>query len=169
MTVTKKRLTCLADTGSGEIVGPKTVTIVLVFTGCQDKKVPCNSPGKGAGEVVLNAIGTLGYIVNPEIKEVGLDLSSPTGAPLIEFQCGPAIRGIVTGSVIGQITPVNKFVKPPMRFLVKFKQLGGKQTITHLFGEPIDVPFTSFGGPPEESGLASTESIGFAVPVQIVA
>jgi hypothetical protein len=169
MTVGKAKLTCLADTGNGEIVGPKTATVKLIFTGCETKTIPCNTPALGAGEVALTATGTLGYTVNPEVKEVGLDLSNPTGGPMMEFQCGAALRGIVVGSVIGRLTPVNKFVKPPGHFLLVFKQAGGKQAITHLFGEPIDVPMTSFGGPFEESGLASAESISFPIPVKVAA
>ena len=168
-TVSKNKLTCHADNGEGEIVAPKTLTVKLVLTGCQNKKVPCNTVGRGAGEVVLSADGTLGYVVNPEVKEVGLDLATPTGAPLMEFVCGPALRGFVSGSVIGKITPVNTFVKPPKHFTLLFKQAGGHEAITHLFGEPVDVPFTSFGGPSEESGLASKDMLGFAAPVDIAA
>jgi hypothetical protein len=168
-TVGKQKLTCLADTGAGEIIGPKNVTVVFVFSGCEHKKVMCNTPGVGPGEVVLQASGLLGYLVNPGIKTVGIDLSNPTGAPLMQFSCGAALRGFVVGSVIGQLTPVNKLVKPPASFSLKFSEAGGKQKITKLFAEPVDVPMTSYGGPLEESGLASTESISFKIPVKVVA
>ena len=81
---------------------------------------------------------TLGYI-NRVTKEVGVDLSSPTGAPITTFICGN-ITGSVIGSVIGLITPTNKVLNPPKHFTLKFTQKKGKQTITNLAGEPIDVP-----------------------------
>jgi hypothetical protein len=168
-TVGKQQINCLADTGSGTLVGPKTVTISIVFSSCEHLKVPCNTVGMAPGEIALAADGTLGYLVNPEVKEVGLDLATPTGAPLMEFQCGAALRGFVDGSVIGKITPVNKVVPAAMHFTLKFAQVAGKQTFNHLFGEPIDVPFTSFGGPAEESGLGSVDALKFTAALMIAA
>ncbi len=170
-TVSKVKVKCKADTNKGEITGPNSVSVVVSFTGCEAKGgIMCNSPNGVAGEIVTTTLsGTLGYLVNPEIKEVGLDLSSPAGAVLAEFTCGAALRAIVTGSVIGQITPVNKLLLPPKHFMLKFKQKKGKQAITHLFGGPIDVLMTSFGGPFEESGLNSSDNVSFAAPVEIKA
>ncbi len=170
-TVSKIKVKCKADTDKGEITGPNTVIMVVSFTGCETKgPIMCNSPNGVAGEIVTAVLsGTLGYIVNPEVKEVGLDLSSPTGAVIAEFTCGAALRAIVVGSVIGQITPVNKLLLPPKHFTLKFKQAKGKQSITHLSGGPIDVLMTSFGGPFEESGLSSSDKVSFAAPLEIKA
>jgi hypothetical protein len=65
---------------------------------------------------------------------------------------------------------VNKLVKPPAKFTLKFTQAAGKQKPTHFEGGPIDVLTTSFGGGPfSESGLASTDTLAFPVPMMIAA
>ena len=110
---------------------------------------------------------TLGYINEPK-KEVGVDLSTATGGPLMEFMCGP-LKTVVDGSVIGKITPVNKLVKPPAHYTLRFAQSAGKQKPTKFESGPTDVLSTSFGGPFAESGLSSTDSISFAVPTMIAA
>ncbi|MGO9489152.1 MAG: hypothetical protein ACLQBB_09030 [Solirubrobacteraceae bacterium] len=169
-TVGKTKITCKADTNAGEITSASTVKVVFHLTGCEDKTIACMSPNGAPGEIVTNPlIGVLGYVVNPEVKQVGLDLTEPTGGPLIEFLCGAAVRGSVLGSVIGELTPVNKLVTPPKHFVLKFKQKKGMQAITHLFGEPTDILMTSLGGPLEPSGLSSTDKISMAAPVTIVA
>jgi hypothetical protein len=167
-TVGKKRVKCVADTNTGEITGPNAGHVTIRFTGCESSKFPCSSPGAGAGEIVTFPLTTtLGY-VNRVTKEVGLDLANPAGALVMEFQCGN-IRGSVRGSVIGKITPINKLVKPPGKFTVKFLQKAGKQSIIEFAGGPPDILETSFGGPFEPSGLSSTDSIAFGSPVTIVA
>ncbi len=169
-TISKIKIKCLADTNVGEIIGPNALTVTIGFTGCELKKVPCNSPNGLTGEIVTSQlVGKPGYIVNPAIKEVGVDLSTATGAPLMEFTCTPGTRAFVVGSVIGKITPVNKMVKPPGHFTLAFKQKNGKQVIANLFAEPPDVLSTSFGGPLEESGLSSTDKITLAAPMTVIA
>ena len=87
----------------------------------------------------------------------------------MEFVCGPLTAKVV-GSVIGKVTPVNKLIKPPGHFTLKFTQSGGVQKPTHFEAGPIDVPSTSFsGGPFAESGLASSETLTFPVPMMIAA
>ncbi len=169
-TVTKAKITCASDVGSGEVSGPKTGTVKITFTGCElvTLGLPCNTPGVPPGEIVTTSLlMTLGYINGPK-KEAGVDLSTATGGPLMEFMCG-GVRVLVTGSVIGKITPVNKLVKPPAKFTLKFTQAAGKQKPTNFEGGPVDVLSTSFGGPFIESGLASTDAIKFPVPMMIVA
>jgi hypothetical protein len=169
-TVKKATITCLADKGSGEVTGPKTGTTKITFTGCEFVTIglACNTPGVPPGEIVTAPlVMTLGYINGPK-KEAGIDLSTATGGPLMEFTCG-GLRVVVDGSVIGKITPVNKVVKPPSHFTIKFTQAGGKQKPAKFEGGPTDVLSTSFGGPFAESGLSSTEELSFAVPTMIVA
>lgn len=86
----------------------------------------------------------------------------------MEFVCGP-LKVVVDGSVIGKATPVNKLIKPPGHFTLKFAQSAGKQKPTHFESGPIDVLSTSFGGPFLESGLASTDTITFLAPMMIAA
>ena len=169
-TASKAKVKCAADTATGVTTGPKTLTAEITFTGCVTGTAPCTSPGAAAGEIVTTTLsGLLGYTVNPEVKEVGIDLSSPTGAPIAEYVCGPALLGVVTGSVIGQLTPVNTLLVPPKHFTLKFKQKKGMQEITHLFGEPVDVLGTTFAGPTILTGLKSTEKIKFAAAGEVKA
>jgi hypothetical protein len=170
-TVKGAKITCAADTGGGEVSGPKTGTIKLTLTGCEfvTLALPCNTPGVPPGEIITGSLlMTLDYISLEPKKEVGIDLSIPTGAPLLEFVCG-ALKVTVAGSVIGKITPINKLVKPPAHFVLKFMQAAGKQKPMKFAGGPIDVPMTSFGGPFVESGLASSDTLAFPVPLTIVA
>ena len=77
---------------------------------------------------------------------------------------------MVTGSVIEKITPVNKLVKPPAGFNLKFTQAKGKQKPPKFELGPVDVLETSInGGPIEESGLMSTDLLTFAAPLEIKA
>jgi hypothetical protein len=169
-TVKKAVITCKADKGSGEVTGPKTGNMRITFTGCEFVTigVVCNSTGVPPGEIVTAPlVMTLGYINGPK-KEVGIDLSTATGGPLMEFSCG-GLRVLVDGSVIGKITPVNKVVAPPSHFALRFTQAGGKQKPTKFEAGPTDVLSTSFGGPFAESGLSSPEEVAFAVPTMIAA
>jgi hypothetical protein len=171
-TVGKFKIKCVADTNKGEIISPTALQVRISLTGCVASKpagVLCQSPNGVPGEIQTELLlGTLGYL-NRVPKEVGLDLSTPTGAPLINFRCG-AIAGTVSGSVIGKITPINKPVIPPKHLTLKFSQMGGKQKYTNFLGGPLDVLGTSTGGGPiEESGLGSTDSITLAAPVTIIA
>src|SRR5271166_686420 len=79
-TVSKVKVACKSDSNAGEVTTPKSATMTITFKGCEAKGgVLCNSPKGAAGEIITaGLIGTLGYTVNPEVKEVGLDLSSPT-------------------------------------------------------------------------------------------
>jgi hypothetical protein len=169
-TVTKAQIVCASDEGTGEVTGPKTGSIKVIFKGCElvTLALPCNTVGVPPGEIVTTTLlMTLGYI-NEVKKEVGVDLSTATGGPLMEFVCG-GLKTVVEGSVIGKITPVNKLLKPPAHFTLRFSQAAGKQKPTHFEGGPIDVLATSFGGPFLESGLASSDSIAFPVAMMIIA
>ncbi|MFI4984350.1 MAG: hypothetical protein ACHQAV_00010 [Solirubrobacterales bacterium] len=168
-TTAKVKLVCTADTNAGEITGSQTGSVTIAFTGCALKKVPCNTPGRPSGTIVTSLLSlSLGYI-NKAKKEVGIDLASAAGGVFAEFGCGSALRGVVLGSVIGRITPVNKKVIPAAFFTLRFTQAIGIQKIINLEGGPPDVLETSFGGPSLQSGLSSTDRIFFSEPVLISA
>jgi hypothetical protein len=169
-TVGKVKVICTAGTNAGELTGPKTLTVTIRLTGCSSKTIPCNSPNGVAGEIVTAVLtGVLGYISAP-LKEAGLDLFSPTGAPITTFGCGPALGFVVTGSVIGKITPVNKLVKPPNKFMLKFTEAKGIQKPMHFEAGPVDILETSInGGPIQPSGLSSTDMLLFAAPLEVKA
>ncbi len=167
-TVSKLKATCTAATDAGTIEDAKTGTVVIKLTGCKALGFECSSSGAKAGEIVTNTlVNTLGYI-NAQKKEVGLDVSAPaTGAPFTEFTCdGYTIT--VRGSVIGELTPVNKTVKAGKKVSLKFKQSKGKQKPTNLEGGPTDVLSGSVeGGPSEEAGLKLTDALTFSEAIEI--
>lgn len=160
---------CSASTNTGEITGPQTGSMSIVFTGCKLGKVPCNTPGAVPGVIATASLSMkVGYI-NKAKKEVGIDLVEGSGAPFLTYGCGPVLRGVVIGSVIGKITPTNKLVTPSETFILKFTQTVGVQKPVKLEGAPIDVLETSFGGPFEQTGLSSTDRILFGEPVTLFA
>jgi hypothetical protein len=167
------KIQCVTDVAGGEVQTPQGGTMTIRLMGCElvlaVGKIPCMSPGAAPEEIILKGVTQLGYIVHTPLKtQVGLDLSNPTGAPLAEFICGEK-RGLITGSVIGKITPINKLVKAGKPFTLKFAQAKGKQKPKKFEGAPEDAPSISFGGPFEPAGIGSTELITFAEPVTIIA
>ena len=167
-TVGGKKTKCTADTNLGEITGPQSGNIRIVFTGCKLGKLPCNTPGAAPGTIATNMLTMrIGYISKAN-KEVGADLVEPN-LGFTAYVCGPAIFVKVTGSVIGRITPINKSVIPAKVFKLKFAQTLGAQKFPNLEASPVDILESSFGGPPEVTGLASTDAILFGEPVTLLA
>lgn len=160
---------CTADTNFGEITGPQTGFVTIIFTGCKLGKVPCNTPGAAPGVIATATLSMKVNYINKAKKEVGIDLVEAAGAPFLSYGCGPVLRGVVIGSVIGRITPINKLVTPSETFILKFAQAIGVQKPLKLEGAPIDVLETSFGGPFEQTGLSSTDLILFGEPVTLIA
>ncbi|HSZ13962.1 MAG TPA: hypothetical protein VK790_07995 [Solirubrobacteraceae bacterium] len=163
------KVSCTGGSNAGEVTGPKSLTVKIKLVGCTVNAVPCRS-GVTAGEIETSTLtGTLGYI-NAAKKQVGLDLSQPAGALFMTFVCGEDLTVDVKGSVIGTIKPVDKVLAPPKRFSVKFAQKKGIQKPTKLEGAAVDILETSvLGGPFEPTGLATTDAIQFAAPLQVAA
>jgi hypothetical protein len=168
-TVGGNKTKCAADTNFGEISGPQTGSMTIIFTGCKLNKVPCNTPGTVPGTIATNALSMKIYYINKAKKQVGIDLVEATGAPFLEYGCGSATFVTVQGSVIGKVTPVNKLVTPSNVFKLRFAQSLGVQKISNLEGGPLDVLESSFGGPFETTGLKSKDLILFSEPVTLIA
>jgi len=167
-TASRVKARCKAGTNVGEVTGPKTDVVTLRLTGCEADGFKCSTKGATEGEIVSSPLSsTLGYI-NKAKKEVGIALESATGAAA-EFTCGPA-SVVVTGSVIGKITPINKKVKAGKPFILKFTQAKGKQKPTKLEGGPVDVPMGSVdGGAPVEAGVSARVEITLSELAEIKA
>jgi hypothetical protein len=171
-TVGKAKMTCEAGTNQGEVAGPTTALVTITLTGCTTGE----GPGAGtcrntsAGTVVTNRLsGTLGYL-NRNRTAVGLDLSNPTGGPLVSLACGEDTTVVVSGLLIGRSTPINKTIAPGEHMTLKFAQKEGHQAIKRLLGGPRDVPMTKvLFGPLEESGISFTDLLTFAAPIEIIA
>ena len=165
-----KKTKCSADTATGEITGPQSGTIQITFTGCKFGKTPCNTPAAPSGTIITSLLQIrVGYISAPK-KTVGADLYEPVGNQITSYVCGTAVLGVkVTGSVIGRLTPTNKAVVPAKVFKLKFQQTAGVQEVPNLESGPVDILESSFGPPPEVTGLKSTESLLFTEPVTLSA
>jgi hypothetical protein len=108
-------VTCKKSTNKGNIVpgsNKKEGTVVVTFQECFAAGVDsCKSATGAAGEIITNPLTMeLGYIV--KATEVGVSLVPSAGKkePLATFECaiGTGESVVVTGSVIGKITPLNK-------------------------------------------------------------
>ena len=153
-TVTKTKITCTAQSGSGQYSGTKEVAnVVLKLTGCVLGTQKCTSSGAAVGEVVTNGLeGSLGW-QEFETGSAALDLQATGGGgPIASFICGGTLVAI-QGSVVVPVK-ANKMLESTT---LKFTQSKGKQKPEQLEGEPIDVLETSFfGGGFEQTGLGVT-------------
>ncbi len=112
-------VSCLGASFTGKFTGPKSASdIVATFTRCVLNSKECKSAGQSAGTIVTDPlIAGAGYLAGKGTgtPKVGTDLSPESGVKLAEFTCigggvhsgSPAIA--VTGSVIGEVSPVNTF------------------------------------------------------------
>jgi hypothetical protein len=159
-------VTCQKSTDSGEINSPPATkragTVTVTFHECTAGGEECHStaPVKapGSGEIATNALTMeLGYIVFPPAPKVGVSLM-PTAkkGPFTTFECkllaGQPI--VVTGSVIGEITPINVLTNT-------FELAFAENAVTHKqeptkfapAGSPVEVLKTSI------NGAAAVESV----------
>lgn len=139
----KKIVKCAAYTAMGTVTGVKAIEIKsgpaagITFTGCKFENVECTTAGQAAGTVVTSVlVGELEYIKEGGLtKEVGLSLEPKGKISFASFACGCLIEQFTIGegagkggdSVIGLITPIEAFVKPPAEFKVAFSQMNGAQ------------------------------------------
>jgi hypothetical protein len=143
---------CAHSFDEGEFSGPKAAAnIKAKFTGCKASSIPCEN-GVNAGEITTNTIkGEIGYI-SKTAHRVGVDLTPQSGTVFAELHCGsppePILRLKVTGSLIGEVTPINTWSKEAT---INFEQNSGRQKIQELEGmtEP-DVLITEFCKKKEE-------------------
>jgi hypothetical protein len=144
-------VTCASFKDSGTITSPTTEGKVLsTFSKCESLGKTCTSPGAKAGTITTNNLkGSLGYLSKAN-HEAGVDLSAETGSVLAEFTCeGLSIS--VTGSVIGQITPVNIATKKSTTTFAVTPE--GFQKYKSFEGGPEDVLESTINGSgPFESG-----------------
>jgi len=155
----KTKVECTTNkTTAGEVgaTGTKTVSgVKILFTGCTSALGGCKSAGKMAGEIETATLsGEIGYLVKP--TKVGVDLTNAVA--LANFECGgTAIE--VTGSVIGEITPLKTVIKHTgAAFVLTYEEKEGKQKFTKFEGGATDVLFAKIGtAAPVESGQSAKD------------
>lgn len=103
---------CQKDTDSGNITGPREDEDTVTFEECSimiEGGGECQNQGAGTKKIVTKLLASLLVYLKEAEKLVGLALSAKEGA-LATFECvvGASKVGVeVTGSVLGDITPVN--------------------------------------------------------------
>jgi hypothetical protein len=157
---TKGEYTCTQIKTHGTVTGPKLEQkITMELRGCSTLGKKCKSEGKIAGTIETFALkATIGYI-NKGNLEVGVDLNSETGTEIARFEC-EGLSFIWTGSLIGELTPVNTFTKHTQ---TRYEITGeGFQAVQKLEGGEKDVlESTVNGSGPFDSGIhGSFESVG---------
>ena len=128
---------CLKSSAVGKFTSPTTGgNVVATFGDCEYDGHKCNSLGAATGTIVTDTLlGTDGYLEGKGTgsPKVGAVFSPETGEALAEFACG-STDFAVTGSVIGEITPVNKFSKEAI-FSFRQKAIGVQEWETFEGGE----------------------------------
>lgn len=147
-TVTKVKVTCKGESGSGLITGTKTVgEVVMKFTGCESKAKKCTTAGLAAGEIETKRLeGGLGWEDKP-LKKVALDLF-PIGnaGPVVEYACEGGASTTLVGSVLAPVVAGKMVVTATL----KFTATAGKQKPERFEGGEQDVLTSVLG---EQVGL----------------
>jgi hypothetical protein len=144
-TVGGTKITCTTESNeNAEFNSAKTVAkIIAEFKGCETSKIPCNSAGKGTGEITTNALaGKLGVeklglkegvVVESKNKlEVQLFAES-LGGLLAEFNCS-TIHVEVKGCVAHPVASG----KMLLTSTEKFTASKGEQKPDKFLGGPVD-------------------------------
>lgn len=151
-TTGKTQLLCTGLSGTGAYSGSSILTgVALKFTGCELSGSKCAS-GTVAGEIVAEPIsGSLGWREKAgNLVGESIAPSSESG-PLFEATCGSTTVA-VTGSAVGQITPVNNMTSS---FSLKLKQSKGVQAVEGFEGEEAQTLHMSINkGAPVQTGVS---------------
>jgi hypothetical protein len=165
-----EKVSCTADTDSGEVTGAKTSTTTVTFTGCSAFGIlKCTTTGAKSGEIILKSNVTLVYI-NKSAKEVGLAFALEKE---VTIECTSAEKLHVRGGNIGKLTPVNK---SEPKLTLTFAQTKGVQSPTEYENEsggkvPLITETSGEGLKKfafEQSGLSSTDELEFGSPAKMV-
>jgi hypothetical protein len=155
----KLEISCKADNGKGQLAKTQAFTaeLTVTFTLCEALGKKCTSEGLTAGNIqTVRLLGTLGRIGPGKAGILLTSASNPGGELVVAVKCG-TIAFKATGSVIGELTPVDKQTKT---LTAVFNQKGGLQEVKHF--ENVagnDNLIAELGGGPEEAGLQSEETL----------
>jgi hypothetical protein len=133
-------LSCTSSSDTGKFTSPTTAgNVVITLKGCEVNGRKCES-GSTAGEIVTNPLKAgFGYLAGKGtgIPSVGIDLSAESGEVLATARDCLFGTDAWTGSVIGELSPINRFTK---EMTWTFRQSGiGVQEWTHFEEGPEDV------------------------------
>jgi hypothetical protein len=163
-TVKGTKLTCTGGTSTGEFLGEADGRKTMTFTGCTTSGFQCSSAGEPEGTVRSALLKTTyGFITKKIVKGkvsamVGVSLEGVASTTFTEFECA-GLPVVIRGGVIGVIAPVNKMTTT---FKAKFTGAKGEQKPDKFEGGSVDEKILDVsvgGGPFEEAGLVSAETI----------
>jgi hypothetical protein len=167
-------VSCTANTSRGEINSETTVKgVKFLFTGCTvtgpfGENTPCKSAGASPEEIRTESLkGEFVYAI-ANSNRAFLDLKPEVGETFDTFSCvgffGITENLSVTGSVIGELKPVNVSTN---KFELSFKKTKGHQEFEKYL-EPVgckekEATLTTHGSESEtfslRAGLEATETI----------
>ena len=140
---------CKTSAGSGEILGAKTATEQVTFTGCELAKVACASGGDAldpsngpevAGAIVTKPLSLSLIEPSPGVAWTGFTaVDGPSGFQAT-FHCGEERFFEVQGMLAGVTAPVNKM---STKSTVSLTEAGGEQALITLVssgGEFVQAP-----------------------------
>jgi hypothetical protein len=167
---------CSAHTAPMEIRSSTSIHAWLRMTGCNVKGITCTTPGAKSGEVVTSQLnGDLRYVVAGGSQKAAFVLSPSSGTQVTEIACGLFQKYIVSGAVVGVITPTNTSTNT---FALTFSQSGGVQDPAGylapvgcgVVGATLAVAGGgSSGFPAEQAGLGGVTTVTTGGPVTIAA
>lgn len=170
------KLTCTADTGTGEASALSTGTAKITLTGCEGFGGKCKTVGAAESEIVLNANYTLAF-TNGAKDEVGLLLELTEATIECGKDCaGRALEKLkLRGTGIGPTTPIDEEVVPAAKFKVVFSQTKGVQSPTEYQnekGEKVKAILEMEGAGAkvfafEQTGLSDTNELLFEETAEI--
>lgn len=166
VTVGGRKIVCSIISFKGKYTGPKTETVKLSASGCEEGKRPCQSNPAKEGEIepTSELEGELGTIAKGTGKPtVGWDLKHE--GVIVTFMCGklPELGSLETveGSVIGALAAgsFSDVDKMSIYSKIVYSQTGGKQNPEAFEGLAKDTLLISSvtGKTSEQTGLAAVE------------
>ncbi len=156
--VSKEKVTCTGESGTGEVTGVKTVgEVTLDFTGCESLGGSCTTAGAAEGELRSAALdGVLGVEkitekLGKEILHAGLWLHPvEASAPFLEYACTTSGLSIIDGGLIGAIaggkptkTTAFKLVASGGRQKPESFEGGLREVLTNSLGEQVGISLTA--------------------------
>jgi len=104
---------CEKSAATGRFTSATTGDATATFGDCEYSGKKCSSAGAASGTIVTYPlVAVVGYLKGKETPspQVGAAFSPESGELLAAFECGQ-YDFQVTGSVIGEVSPVNRFSK----------------------------------------------------------
>jgi hypothetical protein len=155
----KVEMGCTASNGTGQFGKSRATTaeLTVTLTGCETLGLKCKSAGLANGNLqTVKLLATLGQI---KAGEAGILLKPKTGtAFFVPVLCGGEIELTWTGSVIGELTPIDTQTKT---LAATFRQTGGLQTIKKFEGE------TTSNNLIQKFGPGGSEQLGLELEQQL--